>query len=361
MKSHFKGLDALRAIAAFVVVIYHLEEIKAAKGFPNIAGRPGFMSSGAHLAVLLFFVLSGFLITYLLVKELDNTGGISFKKFYLRRIFRIWPLYYLVILLSWLLFDATYSSKTVLLCLGIFPNVAHALNIDWPTSQQIWSIGVEEQFYLVWPLVLTRIPGRKIVGCLVIFFIAFTALPYIIKYMNAMTLINEKLDIFTERFFYESKFNAMSMGGIFGYLYARDKRKLSFFYKSSIAYSAILLSFFLWFSGFKAPVLNDVIFSVLFAIMILNLSTNQNLKLNFENKAINFLGKISYGIYMYHWIVILLVLQFIPYRFFGNTIAYNLVVYTIVLITTVLVSHFSFISFERYFLKKKEKYEAKQS
>jgi len=144
MNRHFKGLNTLRAIAALVVVLGHIELVKVQQAIPYLIDQSKFDLPDGHIGVVLFFVLSGFLITYLLLKEKETTGGISFKKFYMRRILRIWPLYYLILLLSYLFFEADYPLSSILLTGSIFPNVAHSLNMVWPTSPQIWSIGVEE-------------------------------------------------------------------------------------------------------------------------------------------------------------------------------------------------------------------------
>ncbi len=353
MKLYFKGLDTLRAIAAIVVVISHIELIKSNLNIPALLN---INLPDAHLAVILFFILSGFLITFLLLKEKENTETISFRKFYTRRILRIWPVYYLVIFSSLIIFDTQYSIKTIALCLGIFPNIAHALNIGWTTSPQIWSIGVEEQFYLFWPLIIYIIPSKKLISYLLVFTIAHTLLPHCIKYINDLSYKNESLNDFANRFFYLSKFNSMSIGGIFGCLFALKRKALSFFYKRIVAYPAIVLSFLLWFSGFSTSNFNDIMYSLLFAIMILNVSTNKNLKFSLESKVFNFLGKISYGMYMYHWIILLLIIKTLPYSFFNSNSTYNIALYSIGLSTTILISYVSFISFEKYFLRIKEKY-----
>lgn len=135
--SHLPALDGLRAIAVFLVIFYHF-------GLPFPAG----------LGVIIFFVLSGFLITWLLLKEQENYGTISIRKFYLRRTLRILPAFYCF----WLL------------CL-VFLVVAHKA-VHWPTAfasffyvnnyyqafhgdpntwfSHTWSLAVEEQFYLLW-------------------------------------------------------------------------------------------------------------------------------------------------------------------------------------------------------------------
>jgi peptidoglycan/LPS O-acetylase OafA/YrhL len=99
---YFPGLNSLRFLAASAVVFHHVEQYKSWKGLPNIWGTDGvlgaFIDALGHKAVSLFFVLSGFLITYLLLAEVAKTGTVSLRKFYIRRILRIWPLYYIIVL-----------------------------------------------------------------------------------------------------------------------------------------------------------------------------------------------------------------------------------------------------------------------
>ena len=97
---YFPGLHGLRCIAALMVIVTHIELFKARYGLPNIYH---FNKDFGVYGVDFFFVLSGFLITYLLFKEDDKFGFINLKFFYLRRIFRIWPLYYLLIIIVFLL------------------------------------------------------------------------------------------------------------------------------------------------------------------------------------------------------------------------------------------------------------------
>src|ERR1044071_5481753 len=93
---YFPGLNGLRFLAASAVIITHVELLKGVLGLPNHWKNPVLFNLGG-LGVYFFFVLSGFLITYLLLSEKNMTGHISIKKFYFRRIFRIWPIYYLLV------------------------------------------------------------------------------------------------------------------------------------------------------------------------------------------------------------------------------------------------------------------------
>ena len=107
MKQRIRNLDTFRAIAAIVVMIGHIELFRQ-----NNLGQSlfGIVPSG-HTAVMMFFVISGFLISFLLTKEKEKYGQIALKDFYLRRIFRIWPVYYLALLISSFLYFTPPTAK----------------------------------------------------------------------------------------------------------------------------------------------------------------------------------------------------------------------------------------------------------
>ena len=139
---HLPVLDGLRAVAVFTVITYHF-------GFGAVPG---------DLGVSAFFVLSGFLITWLLLKEHHREGDISIRRFYLRRVLRIFPAYYVFLLGSFLvdhLRGQSWSSGLRWSGLLYLVNYYNALNGHPVTSiSHAWSLGIEEQFYLLWPLAL---------------------------------------------------------------------------------------------------------------------------------------------------------------------------------------------------------------
>ncbi len=140
-KTTLPSLDGLRAIAVFLVVFYHF-------GIP-------FMNGG--LGVLIFFVISGFLITWLLLKEEDRWGRVSLKLFYLRRTLRIFPAFYAYWLLIVVGFGLILGKRIVwpqaAASFFYFTNYYQALFGDPGTGlSHTWSLAVEEQFYLLWPL-----------------------------------------------------------------------------------------------------------------------------------------------------------------------------------------------------------------
>jgi peptidoglycan/LPS O-acetylase OafA/YrhL len=164
---YFPGLNGLRFVAAFMVMVSHIEQLKKDENLANLDHLPIIGQSGQN-GVSLFFVLSGFLITYLLLQEDRATGTIDIRKFYIRRILRIWPLYYLIVglgffVLPWCMeasglqnaLITAYWPKLILFLLFL-PNLAMVAFPQVPFTAQVWSIGTEEQFYLIWPLLLKK-------------------------------------------------------------------------------------------------------------------------------------------------------------------------------------------------------------
>ncbi|MEU2627308.1 acyltransferase [Kitasatospora sp. NPDC007106] len=139
----FDALDGLRAFAAVIVVFFHFAGPRAA-----------FLSG--WIGVHVFFVVSGFLITTLMLRERDRTGRISLRDFYLRRIFRIMPLYYVVLAATAV--TQYHNGQGWKLLRGHLTHYATFLNeydlaADTPFFHS-WTIGIEQKFYLVWPLAL---------------------------------------------------------------------------------------------------------------------------------------------------------------------------------------------------------------
>ncbi|MBL7952858.1 MAG: acyltransferase [Flavobacteriales bacterium] len=353
MRPHLPGLNALRAIAAVVVVTVHVEMEKKDRGIPSALDAPERWIPDHHLGVVLFFVLSGFLITWLLTREHEATGRVGLKSFYARRILRIWPVYYFVLFVSAALFPFKATWPTVVLCVGGMPNIAKALDIGWPTSPQIWSIGVEEQFYLLWPVVFLFIPRKRLVLATLLFFVGWTLLPFLVDKCHAGQPLDEGARRAWSIFFYGAKFNSLALGCVMGYLFATAHRSLRWLSNTPVAVGSALLAFGLWFSGTILPVLHDEVFTVLFALVVLNAATGRYPTF-FDRGVFDFLGRISYGIYMYHWIILLLIMPLVDRGI--DRSRYDLLLGTAVLGVTILVAWSSHIGPERYFLGMKRRY-----
>jgi len=142
-------LDALRAISALIVVLFHF----------NLTFLP------AGLGVMIFFIISGFLITWLLLDEYDSTDTISLKRFYFRRTFRIFPafyVYWIVIVGALLLKHGHLLWGQAIATFFYVGNYYQGFN-GYPESglSHAWSLGVEEQYYLIWPAIFRLFAGNR--------------------------------------------------------------------------------------------------------------------------------------------------------------------------------------------------------
>ncbi|MGH8274219.1 MAG: acyltransferase family protein [Gammaproteobacteria bacterium] len=153
------SLDGFRAISILMVLFGHLS---GTRGFPLTLEAykhgPGHL---AHLGVLVFFVISGFLITSLLLSEREKTHTISLKRFYLRRVLRIFPAFYTLILalavatlIGWIHLTGHDFAYALTYTANYYPNRS------WQIGH-LWSLSIEEQFYLLWPLTLLALRGRR--------------------------------------------------------------------------------------------------------------------------------------------------------------------------------------------------------
>jgi len=162
---YIPGLDGIRALAVFVVIAYHLDFEWASGGF---------------LGVGIFFVLSGYLITDLLIMEWVNTGKVNVRYFWIKRVRRLLPgqILVLIVVAVWLLLVNFSRLETLLGDLlasffyvtnwwFIFNDVGYFANFGEPSPLlHFWSLAIEEQFYLVWPILLLLglrfVPNRKL-------------------------------------------------------------------------------------------------------------------------------------------------------------------------------------------------------
>ncbi len=148
LQSRLPSLDGLRAVSIALVLLGHLE---GTKGFPS--WLDSHVDLG-NLGVRVFFVISGFLITTLLVREWSDTGRISLTNFYLRRLFRIFPACYLFLSVMAIISATGYIELRPhdLLC-GFTYTMNNHVDRSWYVGH-LWSLSVEEQFYILWPVVL---------------------------------------------------------------------------------------------------------------------------------------------------------------------------------------------------------------
>ncbi len=291
------ALDGIRAIAALLVVFYHA-------GMPGAQGGTG---------VLIFFVLSGFLITWLLLAEEDNSGTISLKKFYMRRSLRIFPAFYAY----WILYVVAMVARgkslmwpQTIAALLYVNNYYQAIQGDPNTGlSHTWSLAIEEQFYLLWPtlfLLLRR--NRKRMAM---------TLAVVIVGIWAYRLTLRLTGIATQGYVYEA-FDMRADHLLIGCLMAvlLRARLLGRFWRalcchplaplvplSALIASSIAESYFTSiYRDTVAFILNPLLAAVLIAQMVAFSSTAGWNVLNLS--WMQYLGRISYGIYLYQQVMV---------------------------------------------------------
>jgi peptidoglycan/LPS O-acetylase OafA/YrhL len=150
------SLDGLRAVSIVFVVVSHLSRTR---GFPNFPFLAHAFFTYGYFGVRIFFVISGFLITSLLLQEKDRTGRISLREFYVRRAYRILPAAYAYMLVVTLFFWHVLPRIDILCAYTYLTN--YILHNTWNLGH-LWSLSVEEQFYILWPLLMAAYFHKRV-------------------------------------------------------------------------------------------------------------------------------------------------------------------------------------------------------
>ena len=378
-KIYFENLDFLRFIAFFTVFSGHtaLGTFLINRIHVEVINKFIWVFSQGGTGVSFFFVLSGFLITYLLLIEKEKTGKINVRNFYVRRILRIWPLYYLVILFTFIIYPKV---KVLLNNIDPIPNniwmhLSFLSNFDMINAErnQIvkgiknipvmiginWSIAIEEQFYLVWPLLFALIPKKfyKYIFILIIFISA------IFRYIN-------RADSLITYFHTLAVFSDLAIGGFFAYLSINSETFQQFFKqikKYQIALVYVLGLSTLMYGNFIYPNKYDIVYmriisTTFFAFIITeqNYSEHSIYKLG-KIKFVTQLGKYTYGLYLIHPIGIQAV-AIILYKILklNETQTTTQLIYICsALIVSIIIGFISYTYYETPFLKLKNKFETK--
>ena len=366
---YFSGLNGLRFFAALAVIITHVELIKEQMNCPGLHTDNKIIFELGGLGVVFFFVLSGFLITYLLLKEKEQTGTINVKKFYYRRILRIWPLYFFIVGLGFFIlpyfkfmeipyftqFRSHLSILNLILFFVMLPNLAFAIFKPVPHIGQSWSIGVEEQFYLIWPWVVKRSKHLlKTLFLIIVLLIILKVIVLIIFKANPQDQNLQALKNFVAMF----KIESMAIGGIGAWMVYKKKYFQKVLNNYFLIGSLLGVLGMIYFTPDKLQDGSFLVYSVLFLIIILNVSLNTNSIIKIENKAFIFLGNISYGLYMYHLMIVAAVVGLLKYLGFevDNSFSSQIIVYSAVIGLTILVAWLSYRYLESWFLKIKHKF-----
>lgn len=365
-KLHIKNLDALRFLAAYSIVFFHLFfGWKANFGYPvlNIAGETKIVFSNASMEQFIhnfsvgvdcFFVISGFLITYLLLAEKERHQTLSIKNFLIRRALRIWPLYFLVIAMvpvtNWL-FSWPYPGEywQYFIFWGNFELIEYGLRTA--SLNHVWSICVEEHFYLIIPFIVAIVKKDRLPSIfLLIIFISFLYRASISGTQNYW--LNAYLNTI-------ARMDVIAIGCLFGYLYHENKIRLNHnLFTHALCWAVFLFMMFnedskYWDNLFLITV--KKYFYILFPVYFMgNFLFNRNNEWLHprENGVLNRLGKMSYGIYMFNPFVIGITLFYFREYNYDNFWLFLLLVHAGILV----LSYASYRFFEMPFLNLKKKF-----
>jgi peptidoglycan/LPS O-acetylase OafA/YrhL len=292
---YFKQIDALRCYAALQVIVLHMHY----EGGPYLFTELLWSVSG----VPLFFIISGFLITGILLdRKANSQEGVkaSLKVFYIRRALRIFPIYYLTVLVV-LVFVPAYRGNSVY-DLFYLSNWRYGLLGYFPDSPvpHFWSLAVEEQFYLIWPLLILLVNPRYIFHTLAGILIA-AGVGHAVLYEMGLA------------FFSAATISCLCFLGSGALLAWLWKSKQWIFRRISDLFLPLIIIHFAIIAGtFYYPV-NFPDLAKFFFSLLVSTAIVARFAIGFEgriaralteNKAVVYLGKISYGLYVYHLLAI---------------------------------------------------------
>ncbi len=342
--SHLPALDAVRGIAACLVVFAHILG-------PLKLGATG---------VLIFFVLSGFLITWLLLRELERTGEISIHNFYVRRTLRIFPAFYVFWVVCVVVAHVTHASFSWAEAIASFFYMGDYYTAIHPShAHQImgitWSLGVEEKFYLLWPAIFLML--RKDLAKLLRVALFLTGFIWLYRTLACIYL---HLPVDYLLYSFDSRFAdillgcsfalALKLGLLEPVLAAAVRIKAFPLWLTAILVSLTILEHRMsvrLFYIFALP-LSTVVVAALLVQLIFKADARGYRWL--EHPVLRFVGRISYSLYLYHIVVIRSVEHLFPHLRLRWA-------YSLMWIGSFIAAYMSYKIIEQPFLRLKSRFE----
>lgn len=364
---YFKHLDSIRFIAAMMIVVLHAYGTyqdwfgKQIINFesPILTKISNQFIQNLGIGVDIFFLLSGFLITYILLEEKKHNDSINILYFMIRRSFRIWPLYFLIIgvtpfLVAWLGVEKPEYWSNIL-----FINNFRAIETGlwtYPFSH-FWSIAIEEHFYLIWPFIVAFTPKNKMLS--VSYILILTSIVFRLYF--SFTTENSYGWIYLHTL---SRMDVLIIGGIIAYYYSEKPFEVKLSYTVRLLLIAILIislsieQYSNWETQFMAG-FKKYFYIILIGLIMLDYNFNSALKYRLSNFSIfNYLGKVSYGIYMYHNVLSVIIIKKVMYRIESES---SLIFFMLMISFSILVPIISYELFEKHFLKIASRYRIMRS
>lgn len=353
-RRYFETFDALRFIAFFIVFVSHSQ-------LKNLRILDFFANSGGY-GVSFFFVLSGFLITYILLYEKQNSSQFNAKKFFMRRILRIWPLFYLMILFAWSTpyilelislqnSDSGYEPNWFM-SLFFLENYQMIITNEFPNVSPLgvmWTLCIEEHFYILWGILFYFIPTKHTPNIIVLSILTAIISRLVYTYFSIPFL-----DLFSNLDFF-------AYGAIPAYLLISKSRILNQIESipKNVKYAITLATLWITFqfgnmSFLYQNMISPILLGVLFSLVIcMTLSTSNQIRIS-RNSVFSRLGKYTYGLYLFHTICILFVNKIEnKLLLFENDYLQIIFITILSLAFSITISMISYHSFEKRFLKLK--------
>jgi peptidoglycan/LPS O-acetylase OafA/YrhL len=362
---YFKNLDGLRFLASMFVIIGHCQHILF--DTHHIRVYSPFAEKLANFGVDFFFVLSGFLISFLLLKELKETESIDIKRFYFRRILRLWPLYFIVGIVGLL------TAEPILRCFGMvdtsptaiewFANFAylglfsinfqiligHMNPFSSPILGHFWSLSVEEQFYLLWAPALLFFRKKSIL--FILFMIAFgcyTTL-YVTDFYKYLFPENFELAPF---FFTSNRFFHFGLGALMAWVVLEKQIPVINKYLSIFLQLAFFLPMCEYLFGHHFyDAASERLINGFIAMAIIIVAIAKTSIFPFEIAWMKYLGKVSFGIYIFHLFAIRLTFKLLKMNNMEvDTVLFQVLLPVISAAIAIGLAVFSYEKIEKYFL-----------
>ncbi|HEV2578718.1 MAG TPA: acyltransferase [Acidobacteriaceae bacterium] len=325
---YYPELDGVRAIAALLVMLFHAQQEGLSLRFSLGFGQTG---------VDLFFVLSGFLITSILLKAAPRDWS-EVRTFYTRRALRIFPLYYVTLILCWILLSRpSWFFWVYLQNFWIsFGKISHG-------PMHFWSLAVEEQFYLVWPFLVIFVPRKRLLPILTGTIVFAAVLRFVLAafHQSVFVLTFTRLD-------------GLAAGAVLATLNARGpltrwaRLMLSIAGLSTVA-AAILGHLFRDSNNPSFVAIKYTLITAIYTCLMGSLLSRPNsraVKL-LSMRWLRWIGRISYGLYVFHPFVFAWTYRHFP----GQPMLLRAGLATVF---TFAIAAFSWYSFERWFIRLKE-------
>ena len=312
------------------------------------------IASKGHHGVGLFFVLSGFLITFLLLNEISKNGSVNVKHFFMRRILRIWPLYFLIVLFGFFIFpQLPYGQSTnhSLLMYGSFLSNIDEIAVGLTDSLNFltvtWSVSIEEQFYLSWMFLMTVLPFFRKGNYFQLYFILLITVSIVFRFLN---LADER----TLYFHTFSVISDLAIGGLLAYLVQKHsiqkilkpikKIHVLLIYVAGIS---LIIASNVIFKGALVSI-EKVVIGLFFAFVILEQVYSDNSFYKIDKVPYFFQsGKLTYGFYMFHCVFIYYWSIFFANHGFTQTIWQFILYILVVFISTYATAYLSMKYFEK--------------